>query len=219
MSERILLLGGNGFIGRNLALELLKAGKTVVVVDKKLVSGPLFTQHAGFVSIAASIEDLPALKEIIQRFRIQIVVNLVATLVPGSSAEDFFADMRHGFPAILELFQRLPEWGVHKLVQFSSGGAIYEVQPDTAYSEDSRLDPLSFYGWQKITLDSYIKLLAKRGLLEYLMSGLLILMGVFKIRMDSRALSQLRLEKCWLAKHSKYGEAGKLSAITFTSTT
>jgi UDP-glucose 4-epimerase len=168
MSERILLLGGNGFIGRNLALELLKAGKTVVVVDKELVSGPLFTQRAGFVSIAASIEDLPALKEIMQRYRIQIVVNLVATLVPGSSAEDFYADMRHGFSAMLELFQRLPEWGVYKLVQFSSGGAIYEVQPDTAYSEDSRLDPLSFYGWQKITLDSYIKLLAKRGLLEYL---------------------------------------------------
>jgi UDP-glucose 4-epimerase len=168
--KRFLLLGGNGFIGRNLALALADHGKEVFIFDtpESLAHNPLIEKPAHITVVPGTIQQTAYIEELIKNQQITIVVNLVSTLVPGSSPDEFIADMSRNFPVLLDLFQKLPSWGVLHVVHFSSGGAIYEVQPSHSYDEETPLAPLSFHGWQKVCLDYYLELMNKLTGLKYL---------------------------------------------------
>ena len=118
---KVLVLGGNGFIGSHLIDRLLKSGHAVSVFDRQmeLYREPLPTvsYHIGDFGNRAEISH--ALKNV------DVLFHLVSTTVPKTSNEDPAFDVMSNVVETLHLLEKCVEEGVKKVVYASSGGAIY----------------------------------------------------------------------------------------------
>ena len=84
MGVRILVLGGNGFIGAHLVEALAASGHRVRVFDR---AGSLRSQPLKYVDYRyANFEDSASLAEAL--IDVDIVVHLISTTVPGTSNLD-----------------------------------------------------------------------------------------------------------------------------------
>lgn len=147
--SKVALIGASGFIGRNLAAELVRWGFEVA--------------ELGRLSMATRGEMEQAL-DVMQP---DVVIHLASNLVPGSSEHNFVDERSDLASATVALANRLAERGI-LLVFLSSGGAVYGPQPGASLSEHRDCAPISFYGQAKLELESYLRF-AERSLgLRYL---------------------------------------------------
>lgn len=145
----VALIGASGFIGSNLAAELVRSGHRVVPLGRLSLSGQRET--------ARDIDDL----------RPDVVVHLASNLIPGSDEQAYLEEKAGLVPATAALANRLAERDI-PLVYLSSGGAVYGPQPGESLSEDLLCAPISYYGQSKLEVESYLAF-ARRSLgLRYL---------------------------------------------------
>jgi UDP-glucose 4-epimerase len=152
--RRVLLLGGGGFIGVNLATRLRRAGHDVIVAGR--------TAHGDAQALPLSAVD--AIDALVAERRVDTVVHLASTLLPGSSEGDFLAEREHIAGPTAQLAGRLADRGV-VLMFLSSGGTVYGVHASAAVAEDDPCHPISFYGQSKLEMELYLRFLERtRGL-------------------------------------------------------
>ena len=160
---KVLVLGGNGFIGSHLIDRLLKSGHAVSVFDRQmeLYREPLPTvsYHIGDFGNRAEISH--ALKNV------DVLFHLVSTTVPKTSNEDPAFDVMSNVVETLHLLEKCVEEGVKKVVYASSGGAIYGTPEHVPVSEDSPTHPESSYGITKLTIEKYLALFHRLHGLDY----------------------------------------------------
>ncbi|WP_185206482.1 NAD-dependent epimerase/dehydratase family protein [Sphingomonas sp. NBWT7] len=156
--RHILLLGGGGFIGRNLAAALREAGHDVTLLGRTARS------IDGAVVTALALTATDAILRLIDARRIDTVVHLVSTMLPSSSTAQFEHEQQAVIAPTIALASELAARGVD-LVFVSSGGTVYGALPRERAREDDACAPISLYGEAKRQVElALLELHAARGL-------------------------------------------------------
>lgn len=167
---RVLFLGGAGFIGSNLIKSILHRGCNNVDI---FVLEPSFSNVSRLEGLNVQIfrgelSDIDFIRTIIETKKIEIVVHLVATLIPGSAYDDYKREYQNVIFPTIELMQICAQRQV-KFVYFSSGGTVYgnraELKP---FVETDAMAPISYYGWSKQMMENSIHYVHRTTGLKYL---------------------------------------------------
>lgn len=164
----ILFIGGAGFIGSSLVKYFVSKGnKGLFIIEPKLAN---FSRLEGLdVKIyECSIADTDTVKNILILNKIDVVVHLVSTLIPGSGYEDFNNEFKNVIFPSIKLMEICAILKI-KFVYFSSGGTIYgnrsNMQP---FIETDEMAPISYYGWSKQMMENSILFKNRTEHLKYL---------------------------------------------------
>ena len=142
-----LIIGGSGFVGRNLARRLQQQGRTVVVLDRV----PDATGSFDGRFIEGDAQDAGLVTDVVADVQPQVVYHLAANSDISAGVADAsldFGDTLMTTAAVRAALARVP---VERLV-FASSSAIFGVS-DTPLGEDPAMlpDPVSWYGRAKLT--------------------------------------------------------------------
>ena len=159
--SRVLILGGAGFLGRNLQEAFGAAGHSVAVVD-----------HAGRtaneVHHCLALTDQDRLIDLMRELGTEVVVHLTCGLLPTSGADDFAVEQREIIEPSFRLMEQCARLGI-RFVLFSSGGTVYGESHGERVCEDHLLAPKNYYGLSKVMLESYAQLCQRMHGLRYLL--------------------------------------------------
>lgn len=173
-TKNVLILGGAGFIGRNLAEELLKdAGYAVTVFD--LAPGPVTELQAGGRCGFAQGNFLVEadLEKVFKARRVDTVVHLVSTSLPAGSAQsEMVFDIESNLVSTIRLLGLMRKYKVPRIVFVSSGGTVYGL-PDGdsgeyVIPETHPTNPICSHGIIKLAIEKYIQMHGYLYGLEYL---------------------------------------------------
>ncbi|MDR3257035.1 MAG: NAD-dependent epimerase/dehydratase family protein [Endomicrobium sp.] len=153
---KVLITGGAGFIGSNIADVLIKKGHVVVVLDN-LSSGKKenINKQAGFYKI--DVFDKKAVKDVFNKEKPQIVIHNAAQIDVRKSVADPFFDAEVNILGSINVLNSCVENRVKKIIFASSGGTIYGECNNSAPNEESKINPMSPYGIAKNSVENYIK--------------------------------------------------------------
>lgn len=166
---RILILGGNGFIGRNLSAALIESGHEIVCADRAL---PNKLEKAQFQkNIEYKIGDLADPSFVHSLFNSEPylwVIHLACSLIPSSNYIDFIRERELNITGGYELIQSMRNSGSKQILFFSTGGAIYGNNGRELNDENSPLIPLNYYAYSKLLMEEFIRLEARLSDLKYI---------------------------------------------------
>lgn len=158
---RVLVTGGAGFIGSQVADALLLSGHEVLVLDD-LSTGKLSNVAKSAAFVEVDIRDGALLDRVFAEFQPQAITHQAAqTSVPVSTREPL-RDAEINVLGSLQVLQACVRHKVQRLVFASTGGAIYgEVPKDKRAGIDWVPQPLSAYGCSKLAVESYLRMYAR----------------------------------------------------------
>ena len=155
---RALVTGGAGFIGSNLVDGIVGAGYEVLVIDD-FSSGSRDNLERAIAAGAqlepADICDGPRLRQIFAAFRPTTVFHLAAQIDVRTSMTDPARDARINVLGSLNVFTAALAAGVRRVVNTSTGGAVYGTTHRVPTPETQPARPLSAYGLSKRTAEEY----------------------------------------------------------------
>lgn len=153
---RILVTGGAGFIGSQVADRYITDGHRVIVLDN-LVTGKIENLNPRAQFYPMDIRDA-GVEEIFAREKPEVVNHHAAQIDVRKSVMDPLFDAGTNVLGTLNLLEKAVKHGVGRFIFASSGGAIYGDQPEGAEParEDDPLRPLSPYGVAKATGELYL---------------------------------------------------------------
>ena len=155
MRKNILVLGGNGFIGKNLTDELIN--------DFNIISFGLKKNSDGNSKIKSYYGDFTSIKDleiIFKENKIDLVFHLISTTVPSNSNDDVVYDINSNLISTINLLELMRKYTVPKIIYISSGGTIYgKIDSDVKnVSENHKTNPISSYGIVKLSIEKYLHL-------------------------------------------------------------
>lgn len=162
---RVMVTGGAGFIGSQVAQAYAEAGHEVLVLDD-LSSGKKENVPREAKFVFGGIESETAV-EAVRTFRPEVVNHHAAQINVRKSVEDPVFDARVNILGSLNLMEAARRHGVRKLLFASSGGAGYGEQEYFPADEKHPLRPVSPYGAAKVAVESYLHYYKVQYGLEY----------------------------------------------------
>jgi UDP-glucose 4-epimerase len=163
---KCLLLGGNGFLGRNLASELVNAGYEVVSADLNVSRS--IDNSSAISYLGGDLSNPLFVDTCLQKGPFDYVFLLACSLIPSSGIEAFTKEQEFQKVLGYALPERMKSFGSQNLVFFSSGGAIYGNNGLDLNHEKAPLFPISHYGKAKKLLEASIMELAPANGINYL---------------------------------------------------
>ncbi len=162
-----LVLGGNGFIGRNLCETLAATGHSVRAFDLPPAgSEGRYPRIDGVSWLTGDFGDPKSIEACLDA--VDIIFHLVSATNPKTSNEDPLRDLNLNVAATLRLLDLIVSRDRRpKLVYFSSGGTIYGVPREIPISEDHPNNPLCAYGAGKLAVEKYLALYQHLHGLDY----------------------------------------------------
>ncbi len=166
--KRILLIGGAGFIGHNLALTLKSLGADVHIMDSLQVNNFLsylnFTEGEKNQDLYMAIinqriqmlrkanvpihiqdcRDYHAIQRYMEEIKPQVIVHLAAVAHANKSNRDPYSTFDHSFRTLENALDGAREWAGH-FIYFSSS-MIYGNFPGKQVTEETLCEPIGIYG-------------------------------------------------------------------------
>lgn len=167
--RNILFLGGAGFIGASIIANLSYSMDCKIIVLEPEFASLHRLRGLPVVINRGELGNIDDVKTLILEQKIDTVVHLVSTLIPGSSFDDY----QREFTSVLYPSVRLMEFCCEqniKFVYFSSGGTIYgDRKGDVVlpFKEEDLMAPISFYGWSKQMMENSILFMHRMQNLKY----------------------------------------------------
>lgn len=157
---KILVTGGAGFIGSNLADALIEKGHEVAIVDD-LSTGQEqnINPKAGFHKI--DISDYESLSEVFDKIKPEAIFHLAAQINVRKSVENPSRDVEVNVKGTVNLLDLAVKHNVKHFLFSSTGGAIYGDQAQRPTPETEEANPQSPYGINKLTSEKYIHFFAR----------------------------------------------------------
>ncbi len=164
----ILLLGGTGFIGKNIIESFYSDKKCNLIVvsrDPNLLENPIFLGDNITVKIG-SLLDSDFIENLIDDYKINVIIHLASSLIPSSSESAFFDGMSSIIIPTFKLIDFIANREI-KFIFFSSGGTIYG-NASFLIKETNSLNPINNYGFSKLIIENYIKYKSNSSRLNYI---------------------------------------------------
>ena len=154
---RILVIGGSGFVGRNLVNKLQNDGHEVAVLDKLRDS----TNSFNGLCFLGDCQDPNFLSNVITQFDPSKIYHLAANSDIRSGVTDASLDFGDTLMTTVALRQSLKGSNVEQLV-FASSSAIFGIS-ENAFAEESESPafPVSWYGKAKLASEYVLESLGK----------------------------------------------------------
>ena len=159
-----LVIGGNGFIGTNLVLRLLKDGYTVRVYDR--ADSYFLDRLSGVEYIYGELGNIGSITSALSG--VEIVYHLAATTKPESSNNDPAFDVVSNVADSIHLFEQCVKEKVKRVIFISSGGTVYGIPNYIPINEVHSTEPICSYGITKLTIEKYLSLFKRLHGLEYI---------------------------------------------------
>ena len=163
---RILVTGGAGFIGSNVADRFLADGHEVAVLDD-LSTGRRENLPPAARFYELSLRDGAGVGRALAEFRPEIVDHHAAQIDVRRSVDDPVHDAAINVLGSLHLLQAAVAAGVRKVVYASTGGALSGEARALPADEDHPVNPESPYGVSKHTVEHYLYLFRLLHGLDY----------------------------------------------------
>jgi UDP-glucose 4-epimerase len=163
---KVLITGGAGFIGSNVADELLDKNYDVVIVDD-LSNGKEenIPEKAKFYK--CDIRD-KKIYDIFQAEKPDIVIHNAAQLSVRVSVENPLMDADINIMGGLNVINACNETKIKKIIFASSGGTVYGEQEYFPADENHPKNPVCPYGVAKLATENYLYYFYKTFGLEYI---------------------------------------------------
>ncbi|MFQ8704818.1 MAG: NAD-dependent epimerase/dehydratase family protein [Thomasclavelia sp.] len=149
-NKNVLVIGGNGFIGKNLCDYFSNQGECVYSFDiqkpdnynKKVnyIIGDFFDDE----NLEKAIEDM------------DVIIHSLSTVNPGNSNERYLQGYSRDFIQSIKLFSLAIEKKI-RVIFLSSGGTVYGIQEQQPISEYQQPLPINHYGNIKLCIENVIR--------------------------------------------------------------
>ena len=156
---KVLLAGGAGYIGTHTAVQLLKGGYEVVVVDNYDNSCPEAVKRAeelagGKIALyEADIQDREAVQAILAKEQPETVIHFAGLKAVGESVAKPLKYYRNNINTTLSLLEAMADTGVKRII-FSSSATVYGEQNPAPYNEEMPKGLCTNpYGWTKSMIE------------------------------------------------------------------
>ncbi|WP_413625499.1 NAD-dependent epimerase/dehydratase family protein [Luteibacter sp. Lutesp34] len=149
---KILVIGGNGFIGSRLVIELRDSGHSVRVVDHGEPRHDL--DWSGVDYHRTSLSDRFALTRIFHG--IDVICHCASSTVPSTSNLDPVRDIEQNLIGAVNVLEAMRASNVRRIVYLSSGGTVYGNPRIVPVPEEHELSPISSYGVVKVAIEKYL---------------------------------------------------------------
>lgn len=158
----ILVTGGTGYIGSHTVVELLAAGKDVLILDNYANSSPKVLERIAKISGRApafregDIRDADGLRALFAAHRIEAVIHFAGLKAVGESVEQPLTYYDNNVNGTLCLLQAMRQAGVRRLV-FSSSATVYGDPHRVPIREDFPLQATNPYGRSKLMVEEMLR--------------------------------------------------------------
>ena len=156
-SNKVLILGGGGFIGSCLARRLCHKGHEVHIITPRPFDPQPFELSEGNFSLHYGSMDNPSLpKRVLPRCN--TIIHLASATTPTDSDKNPIYEVEKNLMPTVKFLELIQQWaGNLKFIFISSGGAIYTPREEKPITENQALHPKSYYGAGKIAIESFLK--------------------------------------------------------------
>ena len=145
------ILGGHGFIGQDV-VNLMKTDHSVITTSQS--SAQAIHKNVPHFQIKY---DITQFKKILRDQKIDTILFLSGNAYPAHSEHSPFYEIDHTYLPFLSLAEAVRIESPATKVWFASSVAVYGANQDPVLSEESKTQPLSFYGIAKQNIEEYIK--------------------------------------------------------------
>ena len=186
---KILVLGGQGFIGYNLCLRLLNDKHEIIVFEKsinndKIIKGVEYIEG-----------DFTEIEKYIDIFNgVDAVYHLISTSNAVTSNYDRVMDINNNVISTIKLLDICKEKDNIKVIFSSSGGTVYGNSQAVPLKETSITNPITTYGINKLMIENYLYLYNKLFGLNYTVLRIANPYGPFHVS-NSQGLINVFLKK------------------------
>ena len=163
MNNKILLVGGAGYIGSHTYVALIEAGFDVVILDNFSNSEPSVLQRLGQITgqnqvtfYEGSILDRGFLGKVFSEHSFAAVIHFAARKAASESIEQPVAYFDTNISGLLTLLQAMKVAGVMRLV-FSSSATVYGAADVMPVAETAPLQYTSPYAFTKVVSEQILE--------------------------------------------------------------
>ena len=188
---KIIVLGGQGFIGHNLVLRLLKEEHDVSIFCKKINYDRYLK---GVKYIEGDFNCIFKYKHIFKDT--DVVYHLISSTIPSTSNIDMISDVKSNVVSSINLIEMCCECNVKKIVFASSGGAVYGINKNPIIDEDCEANPISSYGIGKLMIEKYLHLFNYLRGINYTILRVSNPYGPFQNTEKNQGVISIFLKKC-----------------------
>ncbi len=147
-----LIIGGAGFLGKNLVIFLLARKVDVVVVGTRETYHPV-----GNEKYVKSIDEVTQCVGL-DRCANLVIVDLAYASVPNTSFEDPINDFSRNLYNIIKHLEFAKYVKCRRYVYVSSGGTVYGDSKNVLLKEEDSNYPISPYGITKMACERYVQM-------------------------------------------------------------
>ncbi|MGA2916033.1 MAG: dTDP-glucose 4,6-dehydratase [Sedimentisphaerales bacterium] len=162
--KRILVTGGAGFIGSNFVRLILTEQPDCLIVnlDKLTYAGNLenlegFLDNPNHVFVKADINDGKIVEELIDKYKIQTIINFAAESHVDRSIAGPKIFIETNVIGTLTLLQAACDKKIERFIQISTDEVYGELGPAGKFTEKTPLSPNSPYSASKTAADLLVK--------------------------------------------------------------
>lgn len=144
--KKILIFGGNGFIGRSLIANLIENNFIYCVVNK---SRDLF-RHSNLI-----FDDKFNFTEHNKFLDYDYIINLINIGTPGDNFIDIKNNISQNIFPNIDILEFSSKIKIKKYILFSSGGQVYGNCSSNLIDESYATNPITLYGINKLAIEKY----------------------------------------------------------------
>ncbi|EKD22995.1 MAG: dTDP-glucose 4,6-dehydratase [uncultured bacterium] len=152
---KILITGGAGFIGSQVADKFIEKGHQVAIIDN-LSTGFKENLNPKAKFYEVDLENAEDVRRAIAEFQPEVIDHHAAQVDVRKAVEDPVMDAKKNILGGLNLLQAALDQKVQKFIYANSGGAGYGDPEELPCTEKSPIKPISPYGVTKMCFEMYL---------------------------------------------------------------
>ena len=158
----VLVTGGAGYIGSHVSVELLEAGKNIVIIDNFSNSSPEVLDKIkeitgkDFKFYELNMLDEEKMEQVFKENDIDSVIHLAGLKAVGESVQKPIEYYHNNLSSTLILLKLMKKYNCKKIV-FSSSATVYGMPKEVPIKEDAPLSTTNPYGTTKLMIEKILK--------------------------------------------------------------
>jgi UDP-glucose 4-epimerase len=162
----ILIIGGNGFLGRHLCRMLCSRGLAAVVVTRTRSDLAFAGDDSGIGCIDAKVFQTGRGDDLLASAR--VIIYLASQSVPATFRDEPWREIPANVEPAWQFFERCARLNpAARIILVSSGGTVYGRTSGDPVGEDTPLRPISGYGLGKVMIEQALAFVGRTHAVPY----------------------------------------------------